>query len=129
MSTENKELEIMYPEGKPVTIGSREFKIKPFVLKNRISFIRLFAEVSVEAAKDPSFRNLNDVGVIVAIIDKAGMRLVDVYVELLGAEREWLMENVQLKHEIAIVQAIMEMNDIPLLISQIQQMMRVKKQS
>lgn len=128
MSEQNsKDMEILYPEGKPVSIGDKLFHVKPFVLKNRIKFVRLFAEISIDAAKDPNFKNLNNLGVIIAMIEKAGEKLIDIYVDVLGADREWLSDNMQMKHEIEVIQAVMEINDLPLIISQIHNLIGQKK--
>ena len=62
------------------------------------------------------------------LLTGAGDRLVDIYEAVLGVEKEWLLDHVELKDEIAIMDAIMEVNDIPFLVEQVKKLTaKVKK--
>lgn len=126
MSKSNSDLEVFVPEGKKVTIAGKEFTVMPFVLRNRIKVVKLFTNIFLEAAKNPSFANLSNIGAITKVIEVAGEDLVNIYASVIDADKEWLEDNVQLKDEIAIIQAIVEVNDIPLILSQIQSMIQPK---
>lgn len=123
MSTNKQDdSEVFSPTGKKVVIAGQTFSIKPFVLGNRIKVVRLFSQVFMECAKMPGFSQLADTGAIMTIIDVAGDRLVDIYEVVLGKDKEWMNANIQIKDEITIISAIMEVNDLPFLVSQIQKM-------
>ena len=120
MSTNIDDVEVFQPAGVEVVINGEKFNIQPFVLGNRIQVVRLFSSVFIECAKVPGFQNMNDLGAIMNIIEIAGDRLVDIYEIVLGKDKEWLNKSVTIKDEIAIIEAIMKVNDLPFLIRQIQ---------
>lgn len=122
--SDNKDLETLYPEGKPITIKGEEFKIKPFVLRNRIKVVAMIADVFVEMAKNnPGLGAAGTNATLIAFINTAGEKVVDLYALVLGKDKEWLMDNVSLKEEILILSAILEVNDFPFLVSQAKAMM------
>lgn len=129
MSTNiEKELETVIPVGKKVTICNEEFFIKPFVLRNRIKILQLVTEIVGEmSSKIPNIQRSSQTVILTTLIGIAGERLVGVYEVVLGKDKEWLLENIQIKDELNIVQAIIEVNDFPLLWSQISQMMEAGK--
>lgn len=122
-SVEKKDdLEIVSPSGIDIVIAGENFNVKPFVLGNRIKVIRLLSSVFLECAKVPGFSGVNDFGAITTIIEIAGDRLVDIYEIVLCKDKEWLNKNVTLKDEVAVIDAILRVNDIPFLLRQIQKM-------
>lgn len=126
MSTE-QELETIYPEGKPIIIGGELFHIKPFVLKNRTKVVRIFAEVFSELGANKDIAAAGNIEVITRFIDTAGSRLIDIYEIITGKDTAWLNENLTIKQEIELINAVMEINDFPFLVGQVQRMMGVKK--
>lgn len=126
MSTD-KELEILYPEGKSISIGGESFSIKPFVLKNRTKVVRIFAEVFSELGAHKEIATAGNIEVITRFIDTAGTRLIDIYELITGKDKEWLGDNLTLKQEVELINAVMEINDFPFLVGQVQKMMGVKK--
>lgn len=116
------DLETFYPEGKKITIASEEFAIKPFVLRNRTKVLGILAGALTEVAKSNSNLTLTPQNMpimITSLINIAGEKLVEVYEIVLDRPREWLEENILLKDEINIIQAITEVNDLPFLLSQV----------
>lgn len=133
MSESNKDLETFYPEGNIVKIVDKatkeqlSFSISEFTLKNRIVFVRLIAHVMKKVFADPNaVKGMKDSEMIVRLIESAGDKLGEVYAALLGKPLEWCQENITLKNEVDLIKAIVEVNDIPLLLSQVQAMIKGK---
>ena len=122
MST--NDLETFFPEGKNIKIAGQDFNIQPFVLKNRTKVLRILSEVFAEMAKN-NMQEMSQASAVTSFVNIAGDKLVEIYQIVLGKDAEWLGDNVQLKDEIAIIQAVLEVNDIPFLISQIKGIMKV----
>lgn len=123
-----KDLEIFLPEGKEVQISGEKFYIKPFVLRNRIKVLKLVTETFIELNKTvPNIQSANQTALVGALVSIAGEKLIEVYEIVLGKDKEWLGDNIQLKDEIIIVQAIIEVNEFPLLLSQINLMFQGKE--
>ena len=117
--TKKTDEQIFYPEGIKVVIGKEEFRIKPFVLKNRLAVLRIVGEV----IKDYNFQQkemgeLTQGDLINLVIEVAGERLINIYEIVLGKEKDWLNENITLKDEFSIIKAISEVNDISFLVQQ-----------
>ena len=114
-----KDLEVFFPEGIEVIIAGEKFYIKPFVLRNRIKVVKLISDVFAQLQGRNNIKGQNETVVIGALIEIAGDKLIDVYEMVLGKDREWLEENVRLKDEVNIIKAIVEVNEFPFLLSQI----------
>lgn len=128
ISNTEKELETILPIGINIELYGEVFSIKPFVLKNRIKVLRLITDVFGELTqKMPNMQNTSQTALLSALIGIAGDRLIDVYEIVLNKDKEWLLENIQIKDEINIIKTIIEVNDFPLLLSQINQMITGKK--
>ena len=117
--TKKTDEQIFYPEGIKVVISGEEFRIKPFVLKNRLAVLRIVGEV----IKDYNFQQkemgeLTQGDLINLVIEVAGERLINIYEIVLGKEKDWLNENITLKDEFSIIKAISEVNDISFLVQQ-----------
>ena len=111
--------EIFYPEGIDIKVAGEDFNIKPFVLKNRLVVLRIVGEVIKDYnTQQKDIKELNQGDLISLLITAAGGRLIDVYVVVLGKEKEWLEENITLKDEFKILKAISEVNDISFLLQQ-----------
>ncbi len=127
-------LQIMYPEGKKITVGNEEFAIKPFVLVNRTKVLKIISEAILQYGKvnpDMNLKNMEvGLNLFQSIIDIAGERLVDIYEIALGKPKEWLLENVSIKDEFEILTAISEVNDLPFLFAQVKSLLKgIKKTS
>ena len=108
--------EIFFPEGKEIEVAGKKFRIKPFVLKNRIKVLNILAHVLKSTAMKPVGQKLSHGDVVVVLINTAGEKLIDIYELVLGAEKDWMNDNIQLKDEMTIIEAIAEVNDIPFLV-------------
>lgn len=125
MSTSNNEqdMKTFFPDGIAVKIAGETFAIKPFVLRNRIKVVKVIAEVfATMATKGLISTDTN--AVLVAFINVAGEKMIDIYEIVLGKDRDWLEENVQLADELEIIKAVTEVNRFPFLLGQIQGMLK-----
>ena len=120
----NQDLEVLDPSGKKVSIGGKEFVVKPFVLRNRIKFVKIVSQVITslgtsinEEIKAAPMKS------IPILIEVAGERLVEVYQLVLGAESEWLQDNMTVKNEVEVLSAIFEVNDIPFIVRRVQELL------
>jgi len=118
--------EIFVPEEKKVTIAGREFSIRPFVLKNRVIVVRILVDAIKQiTGKRPNEQvdiEKNPMSMISLFINLAGEKLAELYPIVLGVPIEWLNERMQIKDEIAVMKAIMELNDLPFLLDQVKVM-------
>lgn len=122
MPKNQKDLDILYPEGKKLVIAGREFVIKPLVFKQRVKLLRIITGIGIDLAKKyPGLRtnNLKIEQLIEPLCDIAGDRMKTVYSILLNVEPEWIEENLDLKSEIRLINIFLEQNDIPFLIGQV----------
>lgn len=126
MSTD-KELEVLYPDGKEMIIGGEKFMIKPFVLNNRTKIIRLFASIFSDLNKNQQDKSSNNVDMGLKFIEVAGDRIIEVYQLILNKDAEWLGSNLTIKQEVELVKTVMEINDFPFLVRQVKGMMLAMK--
>lgn len=127
---------VFFPEGVKIKVGGEEFTIKPFVLRTRTEVLRVIAEICLDISKEmPALgKNINprdiDIKKLPMFIQLAGDKLVDIYAIVLGKEKEWLLDHIQMTEEIKILQAIAKVNDLPFLWSQIKMLLnQVKTQT
>jgi hypothetical protein len=126
-----------YPDGKKIKVANEEFTIKPFVLRTRTEVLKIFADIFLalsklnpgltkeQILKDPEARN----SMILGLIGVAGDKLVDIYEKTLAKDRDWLLDNVQIKDEVAIIVAIWEVNDVPFLVEQVSSLVKGLKKT
>ena len=113
------------PDGVKIEIAKEKFIIKPFVLRTRTEVLKVIAEIILDIQKEaPGMGKNIDLKKLPAFIQLAGDRLVDLYVIVLGKDKEWLLDNVQMTDEIKILQAIAKVNDLPFLWSQIKPLLK-----
>lgn len=116
------DLDIFFPEGKKVTIRGEEFAVKPFVIKDRTKVLRIVSEVMNEAVKGGVDIASKDASAVSTnIIRIAGERLVEVYEIALKKDREWI-ENITIVEEVKLLKTILEVNQFPLLVREIREM-------
>ena len=119
MST--NDLEIFIPEGKKIKIADKEFTIIPFVIKTRTVVLRIFADIAKEIFKGEDLQNINDNAMAFKLIQVAGARMTEIYKIVLDQDEKWIERNITIKDEIKIIKAIMEVNDFPFLLKEIQE--------
>lgn len=129
MSTKDQELEILYPEGKEIVLGNEKFFIKPFVLNDRTKVIRIFTTVFGELGQDPTIAKTGNMDVVVKFIETAGDRIIEIYEIITGKDKEWLGKNLRIKQEVELINLVLEINDLPFLISQVKRAMTAIKAS
>jgi hypothetical protein len=124
-------LKTFFPEGVKVKIANEVFVIKPFVLRKRTEVLRIIAEVILDIQKEvPALgKNPKDIDIkkLPMFIQLAGDKLVDLYVIVLGKDKEWLLDNVQMADELKILSSIAKVNDLPFLWSQIKMLLGAVK--
>lgn len=121
--------EIFYPKGKDIVIAEKKFNIQPFVVKNRIKFVRIIADVMTTVAKVANVSSINAsnaTSIIPILFDVAADRLPEIYEIVLNKDREWIENSVTIEGEVDIIKAIIEVNNIPLIWGQIQGLMKQK---
>lgn len=121
--------EIFYPKGKDVVIGEKTFNIQPFVIKNRIKFVRIVADVMVRVAKNANIESINAnnaTSLIPILFEVAADKLPEIYEIVLNKDRDWIDNSVTLENEFEIIKAIIEVNNIPLILGQIQELTKKK---
>lgn len=120
--TESKTL---FPDPKLVEIGDRDtkeickFEINEFYFENRIKFIKIVTSIFKDVFKsDEDLRVTENIQLAGRLVEVAGERMLDIYEIVLDKPKEWIKRNLTLKKEIELISAILEVNDIPFLISQ-----------
>lgn len=121
-------LKTFFPEGVKIKIGKENFIIKPFVLRTRTEVLRIIAEICLDISKKaPAVGKNIGPESLPMLVQLAGDRLIDIYAIVLGKDKEWLLDNVQMSDEIKILQAIAKVNDLPFLWSQISMLLKTVK--
>lgn len=115
MSTINKQ--------KDLEIGGETFTIKPFVLRNRDKVLKIVASSFGELSKKFSdLKNAPQGDVAMTFIEIAGDKITEIYELVLGKDKEWLLDNMTIEDEVNLISTVMELNNLPLLLSQIKQL-------
>lgn len=124
-------LNTFFPEGMKLKIGEEYFIIKPFVLRTRTEVLRIITEIILDIQKEAPALGKNpkdiDLKKLPMFIQLAGDKLVDLYVIVLGKDKDWLLDNVQMVDEMKILSAISKVNDLPFLWSQIKMLLSAVK--
>ena len=114
------ELDILFPEGKEIKLRKETFIIKPFVLRERTKVIRIISEIISEAVKGKVKVEEKDAGTIsMELIKVAGERLVEIYILVTKKDKEWFQE-LTLIEEVKLLKTVMEVNQLPFLLREIQ---------
>jgi len=113
------------PNTKKITVVGKEFEIKPFVIRTRTKFLKIVFEIFKDLAEKRTELKLDDIHapnatqLVPILAEVAGERLVDIYLLVIDEPREWMENNIQIKDEVAIIEAILEVNDISFLAAQV----------
>ena len=122
---ENKDLETFLPEGKKILIRGKEISIKPFVLKTRSVVLRVLSDVfSKSLAESPDIA-MNPHALGLKMIQCAGDTLIDVYKVATEKSEDWLNQ-ISMVEEVRIIRTIVEVNDFPFLLQEIQSLRDLK---
>jgi len=113
------------PKTKKITVAGKEFEIKPFVIRTRTKFLKIMFEVFKALSEKRTELKLDNIQaqnaaqLVPVLIEAAGERLVDIYMLVIEEPKEWMEDNIKLADEVAIIEAILEVNDISFLVSQV----------
>ena len=135
-NSHDDEMKAFFPDPVVVRVADKDtkeivnFEIGEFVFGNRIIFVKTMASIFRELAvahPDMIKKEGSTDGIVAALIEIGGEKLIEVYALVLGRDHDWIRRNLTLKNEVALLTAILEVNDIPLLLSQIQKMIKSVK--
>ena len=121
------------PKTKKITVSGKEFEIKPFVIRTRTKFLKILFEIFKEMSekrvelKLDNIHAQNAAQLVPVLIEAAGEKLVDVYMLVIKEPKEWMEDNIKLADEVAIIEAIMEVNDISFLAAQVKNLSQQMK--
>ena len=121
------------PKTKKITVAGKDFEIKPFVIRTRTKFLKIIFEVFKELSekrlelKLDNLQAKNATQLVPVLIEAAGERLIDIYTLVIEESREWMEGNIQIKDEVAIIEAILEVNDISFLAAQVKNLSQQMK--
>ena len=113
------------PKTKKITVVGKEFEIKPFVIRTRTKFLKVVFEIFKDLSEKRTELKLDNIQaqnatqLVPILAEVAGERLVDIYLLVIDEPREWMENNIQIKDEVAIIEAILEVNDISFLAAQV----------
>ena len=113
------------PNTKKITVAGKEFEIKPFVIRTRTKFLKIVFEIFKDLSEKRTELKLDNIQaqnatqLVPILAEVAGERLVDIYLLVIDEPREWMENNIQIKDEVAIIEAILEVNDISFLAAQV----------
>ena len=108
MSEPREEIEII--------IKGETFLVKPFLFKNRSEFIKTVLGM---------FSKIKDLGgeaeIISAFVDASSDKMGKIYSMVLDKSTEWI-QDITLKNEVELIAAILEVNDLPFLLSRMKEL-------
>jgi len=113
---------------KKITVAGKEFEIKPFVIRTRTKFLKIIFDVFKALSEKRTELKLDDLHVenatqlVPVLMEAAGEKLIEIYLLVIEEPREWMEGNIQLRDEVTIIEAILEVNDISFLASQVKKM-------
>ena len=121
------------PKTKKIIVAGKEFEIKPFVIRTRTKFLKIMFEVFKALSEKRTELKLDNIQaqnaaqLVPVLIEAAGEKLVDVYMLVIKEPKEWMEDNIKLADEVAIIEAIMEVNDISFLAAQVKNLSQQMK--
>jgi len=124
----------MFPDGKKITLMGEEFTIKPFVLRTRAKVLQIIAEICVSISKanpgmSAKIKPEDLPGLSQTLIMSAGEKLADIYEIVLGKAKDEFIDKLTITEEIVLIRAIMEVNDLPFLFSQVKELIAQAKRT
>lgn len=126
----SNDLDVFFPEPRIIKIADREtreiltFEIREFVFENRTKFVKIISQIFADLAKQKNIKDMSQAEAISMLIDIAGDKLADIYMLVLDKPLEWVKKNITLKNEVDILTAVLEVNEIPFLVSQIRKVIQ-----
>jgi hypothetical protein len=109
------ELEILDPQGEKITIGGKEFIVKPLVFRDYRKMVAHLAEaVDIVAANIPDFDMSDSAGMgkIAAALFNAGDPVLKMLADVLGTTPEFLDENMTIEDFSKVVLAVFRQNNL-----------------
>lgn len=116
--------EKLVPKGIDVTVADKKFNIQQFVLRDRIKFTRLVTDILNEGINVEDM--LNKKSLVLNLVNKGSEKVIEIYEFVLKEKKEWLEESMTIEDEINVLEAIVEVNKIPLVISRVKELLDKK---
>jgi len=128
LKKEKSDIDIITRKGIQVEVFGKKKEIKPFVLRNRIIVVKTITSILKGILNsNPEILQSNDALAIgTVVVQEAGDKLIGIYAVILEETEEFILDNLVMKEEIALIEAVMEVNDLPFLISQVQRILKKK---
>ena len=121
--------EAIVPKTAKVVAGGKTFEIRPMTFSVRAKVTRVMQDAFTAAGKSLSpeqvekAREAGQAGEpsqFVAVgMEIFGERLRDVYAAILKVDPAWVDDNLEIKDELAVWKAVLEVNDLPFLIREL----------
>ncbi len=121
--------EAIVPKAVKVLAGGKTFEIKPMTFAVRAKVTRVMQEAFAASGKGVNQDQLDRAGeagqagdasrFIVVGLEIFGEKLRDVYSAILKEDPAWIDDNLDLKGELAVWKAVLEVNDLPFLIREL----------
>lgn len=103
------ELSTLFPQGKTIVIGDKEFTIKPFKLGQLPSVFKCIEPISVKLFSAINDQSINSPAVIVDLISVGGEHIIDLIKISTNETRLWV-EELDLDQAVDVFTVILEVN-------------------
>lgn len=114
----NAQEAVRVPE-KTISVGGREFVVRPFSFDQRLKIYELITE-AVAAMGSVKAGNLSGdtaLEILPALMRVAAPKLKGIFAGVLGETEDWVGKNLDALGEADLIEAIAEVNDFPLYLS------------
>lgn len=103
------ELSTLFPQGKIITVGEKEFTIKPFKLGQLPSVFKCLEPISAKLFSAISDQSINDPATIVNLVAVGGEHIMELIKIGTSETREWV-EDLDLDQAVDLFTTIIEVN-------------------
>jgi hypothetical protein len=116
--------DILVPEMKKVAVGQETFEIGPMVRAKYGKLINVFAEMLLGMSKEELDNIDENIADVVALISDEA--LLTLYATVLDKDEEWVNDNLYLGQEIALLETILEVNDVEMIVENFTKVLKRK---
>lgn len=123
MGEDKSSIDVLVPKEKAIVIGGETYVVKPFKVKDLVYFSREIQEAFVSMKKkNPNLKFKENEGLILLpLLLSEAERLLGLFARAIGKDRNWLEEQVDVVGFSALFQAVTEVNDFGVIISNFMQ--------
>jgi hypothetical protein len=116
--------DILVPEMKKVAVGQETFEIGPMVRAKYGKLINVFAEMLLGMSEEELDNIDENIADVVALISDEA--LLTLYATVLDKDEEWVNDNLYLGQEIALLETILEVNDVEMIVENFTKVLKRK---